>query len=72
MTATERHPSAAAAEITAAAVASFETCPDPRLRQLLQALVRHLHAFASEVNLTEDEWMQAVQLLTATGHITDD
>src|SRR5262249_42166730 len=72
MTATERRPSAAAAEITAAAAASFETCPAPRLRQLLHALVRHLHAFASEVNLTEDEWVHAVQLLTATGHITDD
>jgi catechol 1,2-dioxygenase len=38
----------------------------------MQALVRHLHAFASEVNLTEDEWARAIQILTATGHITDD
>src|SRR6266487_910910 len=71
MTATESRRSSAA-QITAAAVASFDRCPDPRLRQLLQALVRHLHAFASEVNLTEDEWMRAIQILTATGHITDD
>jgi len=34
--------------------------------------VRHLHAFACEVNLTVDEWMSAIQILTATGHITDD
>jgi protocatechuate 3,4-dioxygenase beta subunit len=59
-------------EISAAAVASFDACADPRLRELLQALVRHLHAFAREVGLTEREWAQAVAELTATGHITDD
>jgi protocatechuate 3,4-dioxygenase beta subunit len=42
------------------------------LRQIVQALVKHLHAFATEVNLTEDEWLRAIQILTATGHITDD
>jgi hydroxyquinol 1,2-dioxygenase len=62
----------AAETITAAAIASFDHTPDPRLRQLLQSLVKHLHAFASEVNLTEDEWLQAINILTATGHITDD
>jgi hydroxyquinol 1,2-dioxygenase len=61
-----------AAEITAAALASFDRCPDPRLRQLMQGLVRHLHAFATEVQLTEAEWTTAIQILTATGHITDD
>jgi catechol 1,2-dioxygenase len=71
MTVAQSRPSSTA-QITAAAVASFENCPDPRLRQLLQALVRHLHAFATEVNLTEDEWSRAIQILTATGHITDD
>jgi catechol 1,2-dioxygenase len=72
MTATHSRPPAAAADITAAAVASFDQCPDPRLRQLMQALVRHLHAFITEVDLTEDEWLRAIQVLTATGHITDD
>jgi catechol 1,2-dioxygenase len=62
----------AAAEITAAAVASFDSCDDPRLREIMRSLVRHLHAFASEVQLTEDEWMAAIGILTATGHITDD
>src|SRR5438105_4568121 len=71
MTVTEPR-SSSAAEITSAAVASFEQCPSPRLRQLMQALVRHLHAFATEVNLTEDEWTSAIQILTATGHITDE
>jgi catechol 1,2-dioxygenase len=64
--------SSVAANITAAATASFESCPDARLRQIMQALVRHLHAFASEVQVTEDEWARAIQILTQTGHITDE
>ncbi len=60
------------ADITAAAVASFEGCTDPRLRELMQALVRHLHGFASEVSLTEEEWRQMIAVLTATGDITDE
>ncbi len=59
-------------EITAAVVASFERCPDPRLRELLQGLVRHLHAFVSEVGLTEAEWAAAIRVLTETGQITDE
>jgi len=58
--------------ITSAAIDSFDTCPDPRLREIMRSLVRHLHAFASEVRLTEAEWTAAVDILTATGHITTD
>jgi hydroxyquinol 1,2-dioxygenase len=60
------------AAITAQAVASFEDCPDPRLRELMQAFVSHLHAFAAEVALGEDEWRGLIDALTATGHITDE
>jgi hydroxyquinol 1,2-dioxygenase len=60
------------ADIAAAAVASFEGCTDPRLRELMQALVRHLHGFAVEVGLTEDEWREMIGVLTATGKITDE
>ena len=59
-------------QITASAVASFDACPDPRLRLLMQSLVRHLHAFAQEVHLTEAEWGAAIGILTATGHIAND
>ncbi|MDT0571801.1 dioxygenase [Streptomyces sp. DSM 3412] len=52
-------------------VASFETAEDPRLKQLTQALTRHLHAFLREVRLTEAEWDEAIRFLTAAGHITD-
>jgi len=60
------------ADITAAAIASFEGCGDERLRTLAQALARHLHEFAAEVGLTQREWEDGIRVLTQTGHITDD
>lgn len=53
-------------------VRSFDGCADPRLRLLMQALVRHLHAYLREVRPTEAEWSRAIEFLTAVGHITDD
>lgn len=53
-------------------VASFETAPDPRLKEVMQSLTRHLHAFVRDVRLTEAEWNAAIQFLTDAGHITDD
>jgi hydroxyquinol 1,2-dioxygenase len=38
----------------------------------MQSLVRHLHAFARDVRLTQAEWEAAIAFLTRTGHITDD
>ena len=52
--------------------ASFDGAADARLRQLMQALTRHLHGFLREVRLTEDEWQRAIAFLTDAGHITDD
>jgi hydroxyquinol 1,2-dioxygenase len=72
VSASEQAPSTSPADITAAVVASFEACVDPRLRELMQSLVRHLHAFATETRLTEREWARAIALLTATGRITDE
>jgi protocatechuate 3,4-dioxygenase beta subunit len=56
-----------AQDITEKVVASFGGSQDPRLRELLQSLVRHLHAFAVENDLTEGEWMEGIQFLTRTG-----
>lgn len=56
--------------VTAAVVESFDGSPDPRYRTLMTALVRHLHAFATEVGLTEDEYFQAIDFLTRTGQIS--
>jgi hydroxyquinol 1,2-dioxygenase len=53
-------------------VAAFDDTPDPRLRELVQGAVTHLHAFIRETRLTEAEWFQAIRFLTAVGHITDD
>jgi hydroxyquinol 1,2-dioxygenase len=59
-------------QITADVLASFEGASDARLREIMQALVRHLHAFAAEVALTPQEWTQAIEILTRTGDITDE
>jgi hydroxyquinol 1,2-dioxygenase len=53
-------------------VASFAGTPDARLKELTESLTRHLHGFLSEVRLTEEEWLRAIEFLTAVGHITDD
>jgi hydroxyquinol 1,2-dioxygenase len=58
--------------ITPAVLQSIEGTRDPRLHELLSALVRHLHDFARETRLTEAEWMAAIQFLTATGQKCDD
>ncbi len=44
----------------------------PRLRQVTTALVRHLHAFVKEVELTQEEWEIAIDFLTRTGQICGD
>ncbi len=58
--------------ITDLAEERWATAHDPRTRELLTALVRHLHAFAREVRLTEAEWMAGIQWLKATGQISDE
>jgi catechol 1,2-dioxygenase len=55
-----------------AVVESFAPATDPRLREILASLVRHLHAFAREVELTIGEWETAIDFLTRTGHMCDD
>jgi hydroxyquinol 1,2-dioxygenase len=58
--------------ITELAVERWGTARDPRLAELMAALVRHLHDFAREVRLTEAEWMAAIQWLTRAGQISDE
>lgn len=57
---------------TDAVVASFAETPDPRLREVMTAFVRHLHAFVREVEPSIAEWEQAVAFLTAIGQKCDD
>jgi protocatechuate 3,4-dioxygenase beta subunit len=54
-------------DITEAVIEQMATTPDPRLREIMDAAVRHLHAFAREVKLTPDEWLKGIAFLTAVG-----
>jgi len=58
--------------LTQAVIDRFADTPDPRLKEIATALVRHLHAFAREVRLTEAEWFRGIEFLTATGHQCSD
>ena len=55
-----------------AVIESFAPDTDPRLREVLASLVRHLHAFARDVELTIPEWEKAIDFLTRTGQKCDD
>jgi catechol 1,2-dioxygenase len=56
---------------TDAVLASFAGTGDPRLRELLESLVRHLHGFVREVEPTFAEWERAMEFLAATGRMCD-
>jgi hydroxyquinol 1,2-dioxygenase len=58
--------------VTDSVVASFTDTKDDRLREVLESLTRHLHAFARDVRLTQEEWEAGIGVLTRVGHITDD
>jgi len=45
---------------------------DPRLKEVMTALVKHLHAFTKEVELSQDEWNTAIDFFTRTGHMCDE
>lgn len=55
-----------------AVIESFGPSTDPRLREILTSLVRHLHGFARDVELTIPEWERAIDFLTRTGQKCDD
>jgi hydroxyquinol 1,2-dioxygenase len=61
-------------EATSAAVVNARMGPDadPRLRQVMAAIVRHLHAAVKEIEPTHDEWLAAIKFLTDTGHMCSD
>jgi len=59
-------------DITAEVLARFAATPDPRLREIMLGLIKHLHAFVKEVRLTEAEWFQAIEILTEAGKMCSD
>ena len=58
-------------DLTAAVIERLSGATDPRLREIMTALVRHLHGFARDVKLTQDEWARAIAFLTETGQTCD-
>jgi protocatechuate 3,4-dioxygenase beta subunit len=58
------------AMVTDAVLEAVARAEDPRLREILQALVRHLHGFVREVSLTEREFQEAAKLVVAMGQKT--
>jgi hydroxyquinol 1,2-dioxygenase len=59
-------------ELLAEVLARYDESPNERLRTVMQAAIRHLHAFVREVELTREEWMAGIQFLTATGQMCSD
>ena len=59
-------------KLTEEVLRAYAATPDPRRRELLAALIRHLHAFAAETGLTHREWLAGLEFLTAVGQTCDD
>ncbi len=60
------------ASVTAAVLDAMSKTPNARLRELMSAFVRHMHAFAREVRLTEEEFEFAADFLNRIGQATND
>jgi hydroxyquinol 1,2-dioxygenase len=54
--------------LTAEVLSRIRKTKSPRLKQVMTAYIKHLHAFVREVKPTPDEWMQGIEFLTDTGH----
>jgi hydroxyquinol 1,2-dioxygenase len=55
--------------ITQAVLDQMASTPNPRLKQIMASAVKHLHAFAKDVNLTPAEWIKGIAFMTAVGKI---
>jgi len=58
--------------LTAAVMKRMDEAKDPRFKEVMKSAIKHLHAFAREVNLTEEEWFEGIKFLTAVGQKCDD
>lgn len=59
-------------QITQNVLNSMAQTPNPRLKEIMESFVTHLHAFIREVELTQEEWAQGIEFLTRTGQICDE
>ena len=58
------------ASVLGIALDAMARTPDPRLREVMASLTRHLHAFVQEVRLNEDEFEHALEFIVAIGQAT--
>jgi hydroxyquinol 1,2-dioxygenase len=65
-------PNLADEDLTQAVHATFGNSTSERFQEVMQSLVRHIHAFVKDVELTEEEWFKGIDFLTRTGNITDE
>jgi catechol 1,2-dioxygenase len=59
-------------DLTAAVLRVMQATPEPRLREIMTALVTHLHAFVTELRLTEAEFRQATRIINELGQASHD
>ena len=59
-------------DVTKAVLSELERTKNPRLREIMSAFIRHLHDFAREVRLTEEEFQAAIGYIVALGKHTND
>src|SRR5262249_18254425 len=58
--------------LTDVAMERWKDIPDPRLRQIMQSLIKHLHAFVRDIEPTQAEWAAAIDWLTRTGKLSSE
>ena len=58
-------------EVTIAVLEAMEKTPDPRLRELVTLMIKHLHAFIREAKLSEEEFHQACNFIVRLGQKSD-
>ena len=59
-------------ELLTEVLARYAGAPDPRLKEVMESAIRHLHSFVREINPSKAEWFSAIEFLTATGQICSD
>jgi len=59
-------------DVTKAVLAELAKAPNPRFREIMDAFVRHLHDFAREVKLTEEEFREAMTYVVKTGQASNE
>ena len=58
-------------EVTVAVLEAMEKTPDPRLREIVKLMIKHLHGFIREARLSEEEFQQACNFIVRLGQKSD-